>query len=165
MKVADLCTRDIVTVPASATVREAAVAMREHQVGALAVTDPYQPGRVIGVVTDRDLVLDLLAAGRPVDDVAIGGVCRTGLVGVPGTSTLQEAVHALQSAGVRRLLVMGPGDAVLGLISFDDLIGAVADELDALAGSLRTGRSLERARLHATGKAEPVNLYLTRNEP
>jgi len=165
MKVSDFCARDIVTVPASASVREAAGAMREHQVGALAVTDPFQPGRVIGVVTDRDLVLDLLATGRPVEGQAIGDLCQTELVGVPGTATVDEAVRALQSGGVRRLLVMGPDNAVVGLVSLDDLVGAVADQLDALADSLRSGRSREREQVHAGHRGEVRDLYITRNEP
>lgn len=164
MKVADLCTNDIVTVPASASVREAAVAMREHQVGALAITDPFQPGRVIGVVTDRDLVLDLLAAGRPVEGQSIGDYCQTRLVGIRDTATVEEAVHALQGGGVRRLLVMGAGNTVVGLVSFDDLVGAVADELDGLADSLRTGRSRERARLQEGRRDGPASLYITGDE-
>lgn len=167
MKIADLCERDIVTVPASASVREAASAMRDQHVGALAVTDPYQPDRVIGIVTDRDLVLDLLATGRPAEAQAIGGVCRTDLSGVPASASIDEAVRAMQRAGVRRLLVMGDNDAVLGLVSIDDLVHAVAGELDALAGVLRTGVVREGSRLRARSAAgdPPRSLYLTRNEP
>lgn len=78
---------------------------------------------------------------------------------------MEEAVHALQSGGVRRLLVMGPDNAVVGLVSFDDLVGAVADEADGLADSLRSGRSLERARLRDGRSAGASGLYITRNEP
>lgn len=166
MNVSDLCDRDIVTVPASASVCEAAVAMREHHVGALAVTDPYEAGRVIGVVTDRDLVLDLLATGRPAEGQAIGGICRTELVGVPATASIDEAVQAMQRSGVRRLLVMGPGNEVTGLVSVDDLVHAVAGEIDALADTLRGGVARERARRTAAGIADaPRSLYITRNEP
>ena len=83
MNVASLCEREIVTVPASASVRDAAATMRDQHVGALAVTDPYAPDRVIGIVTDRDLVLDLLATGHPTEGISIGAVCRTELAGVP----------------------------------------------------------------------------------
>lgn len=167
MNVSDLCDRDIVTVPASASVRDAAMAMREHHVGALAVTDPFESGRVVGMVTDRDLVLDLLATGLPVEGQAIGGFCRTELAGVPGTASIGDAVRAMQRSGVRRLLVTGPGDAVTGLVSVDDLVDAVAGELDALADTLRVGVSRESART-ARGTAAgdpPRNLYITRNEP
>ena len=87
MNVASLCEREIVTVPASASVRDAAATMRDQHVGALAVTDPYAPDRVIGIVTDRDLVLDLLATGHPTEGISIGAVCRTELAGVPGSAS------------------------------------------------------------------------------
>lgn len=167
MNVSDLCERDIVTVPASASVRQAAAAMREHHVGALAVTDPYEAGRVIGLVTDRDLVLDLLATGRSPEGQPIGEFCRTELAGVPGTASIGEAVQAMQRSGVRRLLVTGPGGEVTGLVSLDDLLEAVAGELDALAETLRAGAGRERARgKRASPSREPTrNLYITRNEP
>ena len=165
MEVMDLCARDVVSVPASTSVRQAAAAMRDQQVGALAVTDPYQPGRVIGVVTDRDLVLELLATGRPVEGQAIGDLCRTDLIGVPANASLETAVRALQAGGVRRLLVMGPDDAVVGLVSLDDLLVAIANDLDAVADALRAGRARERDRLHRPAQPASRGLYLTRNEP
>lgn len=167
MNVSELCDRDIVTVPASASVQDAAVAMREHHVGALAITDPHESGRVIGLVTDRDLVLDLIADGRQAQGQAIGGFCRTELAGVPGTASIGDAVRAMQRSGVRRLLVTGPGDTVTGLVSVDDLLEAVAGEIGALADTLRTGAERERARTaRASPPADaPRNLYITRNEP
>ena len=167
MKISDLCERDIVTVSAAASVREAAAAMRDQHVGALAVTDPYRPDRVIGIVTDRDLVLELLATGRPAEGQAIGALCQTDLAGVPASASLEEAVRAMQRSGVRRLLVMGDKEEIVGLVSIDDLVHAVAGELDALAGTLRTGVVREGSRLRARAAAgqPPRPLYLTRNEP
>lgn len=168
MDVGSLCERDIVTVLASASVREAAAIMRDQHVGALAVTDPYATGRVIGIVTDRDLVLDLLATGRPTEGVAVGALCRTDLAGVAASASIHDAVQAMQRSGVRRLLVMGEDDAVVGLVSIDDLLDSVAGELDALAGTLRTGIVREGSRARARARAEseaPRALYITRNEP
>jgi signal-transduction protein with cAMP-binding, CBS, and nucleotidyltransferase domain len=163
MDIATLCDREVVSVPASASIRQAASAMRDQHVGALAVTDPNAPGRVIGIVTDRDLVLDVLATGRPVEGEPIGAVCRTELAGVPATASLQECVEAMRRANVRRLLVMGADGAVVGLVSMDDLLQAVANELHALAATVRTEVLAERV-----GKREddqPRLLYITRNEP
>ena len=168
MKIANLCEREVVTVTASASVRQAAAVMRDQHVGALAVTDPYAPGRIVGIVTDRDLVIDLIAAGHPLEGSAIGAVCRTDLVGVAADASLHEAVQTMQRTGVRRLLVMGEEEAVVGLVSIDDLVEAVAGELDALAGTLRTGVLREGSRERARSRAEseaPRSLYITRNEP
>src|SRR5450830_1395634 len=117
MDISSLCRREIVSVSANASIREAAEAMRHHHVGALVVTDPEEPGRAVGVVTDRTLVVDLLAPGLPVDGQTIGALCRTNLVGVPATASVQEAVQAMRRAGVRRLLVVQPGGSLVGLVS------------------------------------------------
>jgi CBS domain-containing protein len=166
MNVSDLCHRDVVTVPASASVREAAMAMREHGVGALAVTDPFETGRVIGLVTDRDLVLDLLATGQPAEGQAIGGFCRTELAGVPGTASIGDAVRAMQRSGVRRLLVTGPDNSVTGLVSVDDLLDAIAGEIDALADILRVKAGRESARTTRPRDAAdpPPKLYFADSE-
>lgn len=168
MNMADLCTRGIVSITASATVRQAAALMRDEHVGVLAVTDPYETGRVIAVVTDRDLVVDVLAAGHAVEGQAIGAVAHGDLAGVPASASVHDAVEAMHRSGVRRLLVMGENHAVVGVVSMDDLVGAVAEELDALAATLRDGVLREGSRLRARARAEaesPRALYITRNEP
>lgn len=146
MDISSLCQRDIVSVGANATIREAAEAMRRDHVGALVVTDPEVPGRAIGVVTDRDLVVDLLAQGLPVEGQMVGTLCSTTLIGVPSSATLQEAVQEMRRAGVRRLLVVRPGGSLAGLVSADDLFEAIAGELLALAGALRGGIAQETLR-------------------
>lgn len=167
MDISSLCQRDIVSVGADASVREAAEAMRRHHVGALVVTDAEVPGRAIGVVTDRDLVVDLLARGLPPEGQAIGTLCSTNLVGVPSSATLEEAVQEMRRAGVRRLLVVRPGGSLAGLVSADDLFGAIAVELEALAGALRSGIAQESLRT-APGAPHfdiPRPIYLTGHEP
>ena len=165
MDVSELCAPEFVTVPASASVREAAVAMRDHQVGAVAVTDPQAAGRVIGMVTDRDLVLDLLASGRPAEGQVIGELCHTDLAAVPVGTPIGEAVRAMQRRGVRRLLVTGHDNAVVGLVSLDDLLEAVAGELDALAGTLRAGLARERRRTVRLSAMTPGTSSTTPDAP
>jgi CBS domain-containing protein len=167
MDISSLCQREIVSVPANASIRQAAEAMRHHHVGALVVTDAEEPGRAIGLVTDRDLVVDVLAPGRPVDGQAIGTLCNTNLVGIPATATVQEAVQAMQRAGVRRLLVVQPGGTLMGLVSADDLFEAIAGELETLAGALRSGISRESLRTMPDGHGfeVPHAIYLPGHEP
>lgn len=166
MNISDLCQRDVVSAPANASVRSAAAMMRDEHVGAIAVTDPDSPGRVIGILTDRDLVIDVLAAGRAPDGQAIGALCRGELAGVAATASLDDAVQAMHRAGVRRLLVMDREDRLVGLVSIDDLIDAVAAQFDALAGTLRNGIARESHRLRVgPGADTPGPLYVLRNEP
>lgn len=167
MTIASLCPREVVTVSAAASVREAAALMRDEHVGALAVTDPAAPGRVVGIVTDRDLVVDFLAAGHAGVYPPIGAIAEAGLAGVAADASLHHAMEAMRRSGVRRLLVMGPDNAVVGLVSMDDLVGVVAGELDALAATLRNGPVREGARQRARARPEgepPLALYISRNE-
>lgn len=167
MDISSLCQREIVSIRADASVRQAAEAMRQNHVGALVVTDPEEPGRAVGLVTDRNLVVDLLAAGLPVEGQAIGTLCSTNLVGVAATATVQEAVQAMRRAGVRRLLVVRPGGTLVGLVSADDLFEAIAGELEALAGALRSGIARESLRTTADEPAFdiPRAFYLPGHEP
>jgi CBS domain-containing protein len=167
MDMSSLCQREIVSVRANASIREAAEAMRRHHVGALVVTDPEEPGRAIGVVTDRNLVVDLLAAGLPVEGQDIGTLCSTEIVGIAATATVQEAVEAMRSAGVRRLLVVRPGGSLVGLVSADDLFEAIAGELETLATALRSGISRESVRTKpgVPGFGIPHAIYLPGHEP
>lgn len=167
MNIASLCRREVVAVNANASVREAAQAMRNQHVGALAVTDPEEPGRIVGIVTDRDLVVELLATGRAPTGLAIGNLCHHELVGVPASASIDEAVDAMQRAGVRRLLVQQADGGVVGLVSADDLFEAIATELGGLTGALRGGivREGMRARTGAERSQPPQSLYLARNEP
>ena len=134
MDISSLCRHEIISVSANASVRDAALAMRTHHVGSLIVTDPLEKGRAIGVITDRDLVINLLAPGAPVDGQPVGNLCSTELIGIVATATVGDAVQAMRNAGVRRLLVVRPDGGLVGLVSSDDLFEAIAGEFGALAG-------------------------------
>jgi CBS domain-containing protein len=154
MKIADISRRAPVTIPATASVREAARAMQAEHVGVLGLTDPFEPGRIVGVVTDRDLVLHVLAAERPVDGQVVAGACSSNLHGVPKQASVHDAVDAMKRHGVRRLLVLGDdGRSVEGVLSMDDVLGVLADELAALAATLRAGLAREGEPLRAAREA------------
>jgi CBS domain-containing protein len=170
MDISNLCRREIISVSADASVREAALAMRTHHVGSLIVTDPEDGGRAMGVITDRDLVINLLAPGAPVDGQTIGSLCSKELVGIVATASVGDAVQAMRNAGVRRLLVVGPEGSLVGLVSSDDLFEAIAGEFEALTGALRSGLAREHVRTMPNGHAGhsgdfPRAIYLPGHEP
>jgi CBS domain-containing protein len=146
MDIASLCRRQLVTVEASASVREAAVLMREQHVGALVVVSlEGERPRVVGVVTDRDLAVEVIARGASPADLQIGQLVARAPAAVPGSATVQESVAAMEKAGVRRLLVVDAEGGVTGLVSADDLVSAMAAELGGLARALRSGIARESA--------------------
>ena len=167
MNLSELCQRDILTLSAEASVRKAAEMMRTHHVGALALTDPEDPTRVVGVVTDRDLVIHLLAQDRTPQEQNIGAFSTVHLIRVPGTATVHEAVQAMNQHGVRRVFITEPNGRLMGLLSIDDLLATLADELSALSQALRMGIDLESSRTSPMFNPGdlPGGMYLAQHEP
>ena len=120
MNLASLCQRDILSLGAEASVQKAAELMRVNHVGALALTDPEDPARVVGVVTDRDLVINLLAQDRLPQEQTIGAFSTPHLIRVPGTASVHEAVQTMTQHGVRRLFITEADGRLMGLVSLDD---------------------------------------------
>jgi CBS-domain-containing membrane protein len=149
MDLTNLCTREVVGIDAQASLRDAAALMCDEHVGSLVVFTG-EPAKVVGIVTDRDLALEVLGRGEPRADLRIGHLAKT----VPSNATLREAVMTMEEGAVRRLLVVDDDGGVVGLISSDDLLEALSQEFVSLARALRKGISREKAeRSVASGPA------------
>jgi CBS domain-containing protein len=159
MNIGSLCARRIVSIDSAGTLVEAAGLMREHHVGALVVTTPAPEGlRVIGIVTDRDLVIDVLARGLNPAGTQIGELASKQIVSVPEEGDIASAIDAMQRSGVRRVLVADAEQALMGIVSFDDLMDACANEMAGLAKVIRSGIEREVAQTAATPRSAPVVL-------
>jgi CBS domain-containing protein len=145
MNIGSICKRDAVTIDQAATLHDAAQMMREQHVGALVVTGEDADGMagVLGVVTDRDLAVEVLARGRDGASVSVATLISGRMVAVPWDASLSDAVAAMESEGVRRLLVTGRLQELIGVISIDDVIEAWAADMSRLSRSLRKAREIE----------------------
>lgn len=146
MSIASLCRHPVVTLERNASLQQAAGLMRDHHVGAVVVTGEVD-GRpaVAGVVTDRDLAIEVLARGVAAADVHVGTIARGQLVTVADTADLGEALQTMQRHGVRRLLVTGSGGHLAGIVALDDLLEAIAALCGTLGGVVRSGIEREAA--------------------
>lgn len=155
MNVGTLCQRDIVTVEATQPLQRAALLMRDHHVGALVVVeaDPTRADslHVCGVITDRDLAIEVLARGGDAPQVASGSLASGPVIGVPEAAAPESAVSLMHTHGVRRLLVHDDAGLLTGVLSFDDLLPALVAPLSALAEVLRRGIEREIGRRGAIG--------------
>lgn len=134
MRVDSFCNRDPVTVRRDAGIREAARSMRTHHVGALVVVDD---GRPAGIVTDRDLVVEVLAGDRPDDTLTIGDVMTREVGTVGEDEGLSEALVTMAELGARRLPVIDGRGRLTGMLSLDDIIecfAGLADRLRSVVG-------------------------------
>lgn len=157
MNIGYFCRRRIVTIDSAGTPMEAARLMRDNHVGALVVTRETPEGpRVFGIVTDRDLVIGVLAEGAETSAATMEQLATHKLVTVSESDDLTAAIAAMQENGVRRLLVTD-GDRMTGFVSLDDVIDACASDLEGIASVLRSG--IEREVAHAvTAPASPTRV-------
>lgn len=141
MNVQEFCSKRVVTVDRWTPLQQAAATMRERHVGALLVTDcAGQAAKAIGMVTDRDFVLEVIARGVAADQLTVGDLVKDGkLATIPIDAGIAETIAAMEESGVRRLLVTSKDGQIAGIVSFDDVLDALARELGGLANVMRTG--------------------------
>jgi CBS domain-containing protein len=141
MLVKDICTKDVVTMTTGATVVEAARAMREKHAGDVVVVTSSERGplRPVGIVTDRDLVLAVLAqAAERTGQLTVGDVMqRRDIVTVCEDEQVSTAVERMWHAAVRRLPVIDKAGGIVGILSVDDVLVSHAEETNAIARLLR----------------------------
>lgn len=145
MNVDRIYSRNIVSAPRSSSLGEAAALMRQHHVGALLITDDsLNENQVLGFVTDRDLVLQGLAEGVGPEDAAVGDVMTPNIASIASNADIHKAMEMMREHGIRRLAV-SDSQQLVGVLSMDDIVDALAVETGSLAGILRTEREREVA--------------------
>jgi CBS-domain-containing membrane protein len=160
MSIADISRQDVLSIDSGATVADAAVLMREHHVGALVVTAADGDGeRAIGMLTDRDLAVEVLGRRLAYEGLTAGDVASRTLVSVRGEADLAEAISTMNRHGVRRLLVTGQHGEVTGIVSLDDVLESLVAQLAGLAMTMRNGMAREATQRQARiGQRRPVFL-------
>ena len=156
MNVGDICTREVILADRSASLQQAATLMRENHVGMLLVTANAGEGmQVIGLVTDRDVVVEAVARGLDVTQTEVGRLASGKLAAVPATAAIDEAISVMKERGVRRLLVSGEAGQLHGVVSLDDVLGALGHEMAELAHAVRKGIEQESAARQPLPPAAP----------
>jgi CBS domain-containing protein len=147
MNIVDFCRCELLTVRPSDEVLLAARLMREKNVGCLAVVDQVAPGkhpRPVGVLTDRDIVVAVVAEAIDPAGVRVGDIMTRAPVTASGTDSPEQAAHTMRRAGVRRLLVVGQQGELIGVVSLDDVLEYLAGELQSVAAAIRHEQRVER---------------------
>jgi CBS domain-containing protein len=128
--------KDVVVVLPEEPAAHAAEAMLEHHVGAVVVVEQ---GRPIGMVTDRDLALRLIAAGRD-GSTSVREVMSGDLVTARVEDQVDDVAQRMRRHGVRRLPIVDANGALVGLVALDDLYVLLAGELSATARAVIENR-------------------------
>lgn len=147
MRVADICTRSIVHVLPEISVRKAAEVMRHRHVGALVVVErPDGESTPIGVLTDRDIVLEVVAMGVDPDAVTAADVMTRTPATCAEDEELFDAIQAMRRHGVRRLPVVDSRGFLVGMLAADDVIAVLGEHLGNLSHGLVHEQALEIGR-------------------
>jgi CBS domain-containing protein len=134
MPIGDICVREVVTATRETTVQQAAQLMRENHVGDLPVVEQISGVRVpVGIVTDRDVVVAVVALGLDPAVLSVGDIMGPELRTVDEDEGIFETLHLMRDAGVRRIPVVTSQNALAGIISTDDIVQLLADELTEVA--------------------------------
>lgn len=146
MRISDICTHDVVTLEGTATLMDAARLMRERHVGSVVIVDPGGD-RPIGIVTDRDIVVGLLAHAREALDIVLArDLCARPLVTARHDEAPRDVLRRMRSQAVRRLPVLDGDGRLCGLIAADDILVSLADQIQDLADLSQRERMQELSR-------------------
>jgi len=134
LRTGELCNRTVITATAENTIEEAARLMRDHHVGCLVVTRENE-GQIepAGIVTDRDIVVELIAKSVPLEDVTVGDIMSFALLKVTEDETVFETAQRMRSRGVRRVPVVTQTGALAGILALDDILSLLGEELSLLS--------------------------------
>jgi CBS domain-containing protein len=133
MKVDRVYTRKVMATTRSASIAEAAAAMRRYRVGSLLVLEDGSDGRPVGIVSDRDLALEGFAA-----ESCTAGAAMTPVIATVGADAdLHEALELMRAHGVRRLVVTSADGGIAGILSIDDIVDGLSADLAAAAAVLK----------------------------
>ena len=116
------------------SIQEAARLMREKHVGCLVVIKQNE-GQVepAGIVTDRDIVIELIAKSVPIDDVTVGDIMSFAVLKVSEDETVFETAQRMRSRGVRRVPVITNTGELAGILALDDILSLLGEELSLLS--------------------------------
>lgn len=145
MTIGTICNRDTVFTTRNSSIVDAAQLMRDHHVGDLVVVDEQAGRRVpVGIVTDRDLVIEILARQVEPGSVTIGDIMSGELVTARESDGLFDTLQRMRAKGVRRVPVVDAGGALAGIVAVDDFLDLLAEEISALARLVSREQARER---------------------
>ena len=121
MNVSHILTRPMVTIKVGDTVLTAAKLLVQNNIGLLVVTEAATDGRLVGVISERDII-KVVASGRGLE-VPVKDVCTKSVVTVHGKSDVAEAAKAMNGHGIRHVVVVDDSGRPIGVVSMRDLVG------------------------------------------
>ena len=143
MQACQLMSRDVVTVRPHDDLVTAACLMREHHIGFLVVTERQHDGNPIGVLTDRDIVVAVVASEANAKDLVVSDVMKPSPVVASEQDDLQDMLSHMRAHGIRRVPVVSRWGKLVGVVSFDDILCFMSCLMSNVASAVTSQRKVE----------------------
>jgi CBS domain-containing protein len=149
MTIGTICNREVITVKAEATIFHAATLMRQYHVGDVVVIEERN-GKIIpiGIVTDRDIVIELIATELDCKVITTGDIMTKNLTVIKENVGIFEAIQLMATKGVRRLPVVDENNGLCGIVTLDDLLMLLANEFNSLTKLISREQKNEETKRH-----------------
>lgn len=147
MSVGEICTREVVIGNKHDSIETVVKLMREHHVGDVVIVE-NKGGRPhpVGILTDRDIVLELVAKDIALEAVTAADIMSFELAVANEHDDIGDAIRRMRHKGIRRMPVVDKEGALIGIIAVDDIIDLLAEQMKDLATVIASGRTREIAR-------------------
>jgi CBS domain-containing protein len=134
MRIGEICTVQPIYCTRDETVQGAALLMRKHHVGDLVVVDQADGERIpVGIITDRDIVVSVIALGLDPASLLVSDIMSDDLLTTAEDDDVYETIERMRFRGIRRVPVVSSGGSLTGIVSVDDLLEFLAEEMSELS--------------------------------
>ncbi len=134
MEISTLCTVDTVCCSRHESVQSAAMLMRKYHVGDIVVVDEPDGERIpVGIITDRDIVVSVIALGLDPLGLEVGDVMSDDLLTAGEHDDPYATIERMRLRGIRRVPVVNDDGSLAGIVSADDLLVFLAEEMEELS--------------------------------
>ena len=128
MRAGEICNREVVVIDTDSSIVEAAKVMREYHVGdVVVVSENYGKQSPIGILTDRDIAIEIVAKGTAPEAVSVGDAMSFELVTADENDDLMHVIEIMRDRGVRRIPIVDANEVLLGILSVDDVLDLISE--------------------------------------
>ena len=133
MSIGEICTRDVIVAFKDDSIVDIAKLMRKYHVGDIVIVDNQNTQRrPIGIITDRDIVLEVVANEVDISQVTGGDIISYELLNVNENDELSTVLEQMRLRGVRRIPVTGDSGELVGIVTENDIIEIISEQLSDL---------------------------------
>lgn len=144
MDIGEICNREVVFATEDMSVKEAAELMRDQHVGSLVVIREADLGRIVtGMVTDRDIAIVAVARDFDPQSLRVGDIMSSEVVTTRPDASVNDVLHLMRQRGVRRVPVTTDDGVLIGIVTLDNLLEILAEEMQGFVQAITSAQRRE----------------------